>query len=203
MRPTEVRDVFERFGPIGRQKFVLAENGKGGAASSHAGKRASGLLSGVTKGGVQFVEGWIEFMSADDAKEAADQMNARSVVVKRRRRCYGESWNVKHLPNFQWSDLVSERESERRATRVEAYEERVKERRMNEQYRRLVEAKKKKAAAAKKAAAGGGGSDDGSGDDDEKASAGKKTAVPPRKAKKSSLSAPAGQTTTEHPNLWA
>ena len=24
MRPTEVRDVFERFGPVGRQKFVAA-----------------------------------------------------------------------------------------------------------------------------------------------------------------------------------
>jgi hypothetical protein len=150
MRPVEVRLEFERFGPVLRQRFVAAPTkttGGAAATAALAGKRASGLSGPVSNRGLQFVEGWLEFADADHAREAALQMNSQAVFVRRRRRCHGESWHVKYLEGFQWGDLMSEREAARREERMEAFEERLKERKMNEQYRRLVAAKKKQQEA--------------------------------------------------------
>lgn len=185
MRPAEIRNEFERFGPIHRHKFVAAPNKKNAGSSATTamkGLRSNGLVGNmVAKGGLQFIEGWLEYDSSAEAQEAANQMNAKEVFVKRRRRCHGQVWNVKYLPGFQWSDLISERETERRADRLEAYEERVKERRLNEQFRRQVAARHKKAT---------GGAD-------HPAAAGKKHAARAGTSKSLTGSGP-----VQHPNLW-
>lgn len=133
MRPSEVRNEFERFGPIFRQKFVPLRKSTSTVVDKRVRSRALGIVSNSV--GLQFAEGWLEFLDEADARAAADQMNATEVFVKRRRKCAGELWTVRFLEGFHWGDLISEAESERRKERLEGYEERVKERRLNEEYR--------------------------------------------------------------------
>lgn len=175
MRPNEVRAEFERFGEIFRQKFVpFGRNDKsseaaaaliaGGATTKKSTNASSKKAQKEAERNVQFKEGWLEYLYADDARNAVDQMNAHPVFVRRGRRAHGCTWMCRFLEGFQWSDLLAELEGERRSARLEAYEERMRERKLNEQFRSLVRSHHDARRAARK-----GDDDDEEGDGHEKA----------------------------------
>lgn len=131
MRPNEIREFFTRFGPIFRQKFVVAATNT---------KRAQALRKKIGKNkALQFKEGWLEFTNFKDAKDAADQMNSEMVDVKRTRRASGDMWHIRCLPRgYRWEDLVTEMEGEKRVRRMKLQQELQREREINEAYRQLA-----------------------------------------------------------------
>lgn len=131
MRPNEIRIFFTRFGPIFRQKFVVAATNT---------KRAQMLRKKIGKNkALQFKEGWLEFTNFKDAKDAAEQTNSEQVDVKRTRRASGEMWHVRCLPRgYRWEDLVTEMEGEKRLRRMKLQAELQREREINEAYRQLA-----------------------------------------------------------------
>jgi hypothetical protein len=140
MRPSEIRTVFSKYGETFRQKFVPFAVKEGGKKSS--------------KAPIRFKEAWLEFLHASDAQRAAEGLNATPVQTKRHRRSHGVLWTVRCLgPTFQWSHLVSEGEEARRDDKMAEYEERQKERKMNEEFRRMVQRQRDADAAAGKAPA--------------------------------------------------
>lgn len=152
MRPSEIRDYFSsRFGPVFRQKFVAeAMNTK----AAQAIKRRLGKSKAL-----QFQEGWLEFTEYKHAFDAARQMNAQPVEVKRKRRAAGEQWCVRCLPpSYRWSDLVTEIEGEKRLRRLKINAELQREREINEAYRVVA---MRQIAAQKRRLAQTGAADDG------------------------------------------
>ena len=131
MRPSEIREIFTRFGPIFRQKFVVFETNT---------KKAQMLRKKIGKSkSLQFKEGWLEFNKFEDAKDAATQMNAQPVDVKNTRRAAGELWACKVLPRgYRWEDLVTEMEGEKRLRRMKIQAELQREKEINEAYRQLA-----------------------------------------------------------------
>ena len=133
MRPAEVRTVFERFGEIFRHKFVPKKDtvqGKKGAVKS--------LRTDIGKGGgnVQFSHGWLEYLDVKAAKNAAESMNATPVQVRHFRKAYGEHWQCKFLgEDFQWGDLATEQEGQRRTRQHALYIARQKERKIADDFR--------------------------------------------------------------------
>ena len=152
MMPGEVRMYFQQFGEIFRQKFIPVPNtGKG------------------TKRAIQFAEGWLEFVESSRAKEASETMNGSPVVVKKKRRAFGEVWNCKYLPNFTWEDLSNETEAHRREHKQRRFEMLQKERKLNEGFRRKVmEARRAREASyqARKKTFGGSAADEPASADD-------------------------------------
>lgn len=129
MRPNEVRAHFSVFGEIFRQKFVPFPRTE---------------LPGGRLSSLQFKEGWLEFLDVADAKSAVEQTNAEAVDTKRRRLTYGETWNVRFLPNFQWGDLVNEEEGAKRTEKRREFTARAHERQLTEELRRAIEARIKR-----------------------------------------------------------
>lgn len=124
MRPQEVRLHFNQYGNIRRMKFIPFPK---------KARRPGGALLPL-----QYKEGWMEFTSADDARNAALCKNGQPVDVKRQRRCYGQLWTVRFMEDFTWDSLLEEAEGKRRARRAAEVEAQREERSMNEAYRRMV-----------------------------------------------------------------
>lgn len=155
MRPTEIRNIFSQFGEIFRQKFVPKQTGAEQQTTSYiAGqaitlkKRSGGKISssGSSKHsqGVQFSHGWLEFLNEKQARQAAASMHGTTVAVKHRRRCSGEVWACKFLPDFQWGDLSTEVEGRRRQTQQAMFDARQKERKAMEAFRAACQDSKRK-----------------------------------------------------------
>ncbi|KAL7702361.1 hypothetical protein N2W54_006139 [Lotmaria passim] len=124
MRPQEVRLHFNQYGIIRRMKFIPFPKKV---------RRPGGALLPL-----QYKEGWMEFMSADDARHAAACKNGQPVDVRRQRRCYGQLWTVRFMEDFTWDSLLEEAEGKRRARRAAEVAAQREERSMNEAYRRMV-----------------------------------------------------------------
>ncbi|KPA86051.1 hypothetical protein ABB37_00320 [Leptomonas pyrrhocoris] len=124
MRPQEVRLHFNQHGDIRRMKFIPFPK---------KARRPGGALLPL-----QYKEGWMEFTSVDDARDAAACKNGQPVDVKRQRRCYGQLWTVRFMEDFTWDSLLEEAEGKRRARRAAEVEARHEERSMNEAYRRMA-----------------------------------------------------------------
>ena len=131
MRPNEVRSHFASFGEIYRQKFIPFPRRQ---------------LRNGRQSSLQFKEGWLEFLDANDARTAVERMNGSPVNSKRRRLCAGDIWNVKLLGDgtFQWGDIVTEEEGVRRDDRQREFVERQKERSLTETLRKAIEARIRK-----------------------------------------------------------
>ena len=131
MRPNEVRCHFASFGEIYRQKFIPFPRRQ---------------LRNGRQSSLQFKEGWLEFLDANDARTAVERMNGSPVNSKRRRLCAGDIWNVKLLGDgtFQWGDIVTEEEGVRRDDRQREFVERQKERSLTETLRKAIEARIRK-----------------------------------------------------------
>lgn len=124
MRPQEVRLHFNQYGDIRRMKFVPFPK---------KARRPGGALLPL-----QYKEGWMEFTSAADARNAAQCKNGQPVDVKRQRKCYGQLWTVRFMDDFTWDSLLEEAEGKRRARRAAEVEAQREERSMNEAYRRMA-----------------------------------------------------------------
>ena len=118
MRPQEVRLHFNQYGIIRRMKFIPFPKKV---------RRPGGALLPL-----QYKEGWMEFMSADDARHAAACKNGQPVDVRRQRRCYGQLWTVRFMEDFTWDSLLEEAEGKRRARRAAEVAAQREERSMNE-----------------------------------------------------------------------
>ncbi|RNF02144.1 ESF2/ABP1 family protein [Trypanosoma rangeli] len=124
MRPQEVRMHFSEFGTILRQRFTPFPKKE---------RRPGGPLLPL-----QFMNGYLEFAHAADARRAAAAMNGTAVACKRRRKCHGQLWTVKFLDDFTWDTLLEEREGALRTRRQREAEARGTERAINEAYRAAV-----------------------------------------------------------------
>ncbi|EKF32125.1 hypothetical protein MOQ_004030 [Trypanosoma cruzi marinkellei] len=124
MRPQEVRMHFNEFGTILRQKFTPFPKKE---------RRPGGPLLPL-----QFMNGYLEFAHAEDARRAAAAMNGTPVACKRRRKCHGQLWTVKFLDDFTWDTLLEQKEETRRTRRQREAEARSTERAINEAYRAAV-----------------------------------------------------------------
>lgn len=97
LTPHELRLYLEPFGKIGRIFFAPDEKTtKKGAMSS---KNPRDLRK------ARFTEGWIEFLRKKDAKTVALALNGTPIGGKKSNRLHDELWNLKYLPDFQWSNL--------------------------------------------------------------------------------------------------
>ncbi|ESS63676.1 hypothetical protein TCDM_08439 [Trypanosoma cruzi Dm28c] len=124
MRPQEVRTHFNEFGKILRQKFTPFPKKE---------RRPGGPLLPL-----QFMNGYLEFAHAEDARRAAAAMNGTPVACKRRRKCHGQLWTVRFLDDFTWDTLLEQKEETRRTRRQREAEARSAERAINEAYRAAV-----------------------------------------------------------------
>lgn len=56
---------------------------------------------------VNFIEGWIEFLSKKEAKLAALALNGQLIGGKKRNNKYhDDTWNIKYLKGFKWHHLT-------------------------------------------------------------------------------------------------
>lgn len=122
MRPSEVRNHFNKFGTILRMRFIPYPKKE---------RRPGGPLLPL-----QYKEGWMEFSAAKDARLAAATMNSSPVECKRTRHCYGQLWTVKYLDDFVFENLAEAREEERRDRRLKETAAKREERGVNEAFRR-------------------------------------------------------------------
>lgn len=120
MKPVKMRQVMERFGPVGRI-FLEVEN-----ARAHRSRVKSG---GNRK--KKYDEGWVEFVNKKDAKLAAETMNGNIIGGKKHSFYHDDILNIKYLHGFKWRDLTSalRRDSEIRESKKEA--ELAQEKRLN------------------------------------------------------------------------
>lgn len=95
MKPTAVKEIFSRFGDVGRV-FLAQEDG--------ARARARKKLKKDTR--VRFVEGWVEFLKKKEGRMAADMLNNNQLGGKKGYKFHDFTWNVKYLPKFKWTDLT-------------------------------------------------------------------------------------------------
>ncbi|QPG75386.1 hypothetical protein FOA43_002740 [Brettanomyces nanus] len=111
MKPTKIRQIFSRFGEIGRI-FLKPEDLK-----IHRNRVKSG---GNKKR--KFDEGWCEFISKKDAKLAAFTLNGNILGGKKHSFYHDDIMNVKYLKGFKWADLTSalNEEKEVRESKMEA-----------------------------------------------------------------------------------
>jgi len=89
----KVRDIFERFGQIGR---VYLEPTRAKQRNGH-----------------QYVEGWIEFNKKRVAKLVAKTLNGTPVGGKRRTLFHDSIWNIKYLHRFKWHNLTEQQNYEK------------------------------------------------------------------------------------------
>lgn len=94
MAPHEVRRYLEPFGPI--DHLYLMPDGRS--------KKTSGSKS-TRRRNIRYTEGWVEFLRRKDAKNAALALNGTCLGGKKSSRLHDEMWNIKYLPDFQWSNL--------------------------------------------------------------------------------------------------
>ncbi|KAL3887902.1 hypothetical protein ACJMK2_000289 [Sinanodonta woodiana] len=87
MNVKHVRDIFGRFGEVGRI-FLQPDD-----------KAPSG------KKGRLFTEGWVELEDKRVAKAIALSLNNTQIGGKKKSRWYDELWNIKYLHRFKWVHL--------------------------------------------------------------------------------------------------
>src|SRR6202012_4223689 len=69
-----------------------------------------------------FVDGWIEFTSKKEAKDAVDTLNTRTIGGKKGGYYFDDVWNLKYPKGFKWRHLTEQiaNENEERAARMRA-----------------------------------------------------------------------------------
>lgn len=161
MKPTKLRQLLEPYGTINRI-FLSPED-----PQDHARR--------VKQGGNKkrmYTDGWIEFVSKKDAKNAVDLLNARTIGGPKGSYYRDDIWSLRYLKGFKWTHLTEQiaAEAAERTSRMRA--EISKSARENKEFVRNVERAKmvdniesKTAAKKDRAGAGadGGGSGSGSG----------------------------------------
>jgi ESF2/ABP1 family protein len=88
MSVKKVRDIFGRFGEIGRVYLEPTKSRNGNSIS--------------------FDEGWVEFKKKRIAKDVAAKLNGVQVGGKRKNRFYDSIWSIKYLHRFKWGHLTEQ-----------------------------------------------------------------------------------------------
>eukprot|EP01053_Blabericola_migrator_P008070 Blabericola_migrator_1__8069@NODE_414_length_8710_cov_194_115238_g326_i0_p6_GENE_NODE_414_length_8710_cov_194_115238_g326_i0NODE_414_length_8710_cov_194_115238_g326_i0_p6_ORF_typecomplete_len170_score28_28RRM_1/PF00076_22/9_5e05RRM_1/PF00076_22/8_7e03RRM_1/PF00076_22/5e03_NODE_414_length_8710_cov_194_115238_g326_i049385447 len=102
MTVMRVQEEMGRFGRIGRTYMQP----RGGASEITKSKQQA--ESGVVRKGPppEYVQGWVEFLNKNDAKECALILNNQPVERRSiRDKCAGQLWNIRYLHKFTWEDL--------------------------------------------------------------------------------------------------
>ena len=96
MNPLSLRRMLEKRFELGRI-YLEAEH----ANITRTRKKTGGNHK------VKYVEGWIEFERKRDAKMCALALNSQLIGGKKRHNMYrDDTWNLRYLPKFQWSNLT-------------------------------------------------------------------------------------------------
>jgi ESF2/ABP1 family protein len=86
MGPVHIRQLLTQFGELGR--VFLAAN--------HSTKKSTHRYKED-----DFSEGWVEFKKKKHAKIAAQALNAKPIVSKKKTKFQGHMWNIKYLVSFR------------------------------------------------------------------------------------------------------
>ncbi|MCJ1409333.1 RNA-binding ATPase activator esf2 [Ptychographa xylographoides] len=97
MRPSTLRTLLTPYGPTARL-FLTPE-----PPASYARRVKSG---GNKKR--SFVDGWVEFVSKQDAKICAETLNGQIIGGKKGGWYHDDLWNIKYLRGFKWGDLMAQ-----------------------------------------------------------------------------------------------
>lgn len=129
MTPKFVRDVFEKYGEVGRiyMQPDVHQKRKGKAKYDRG----------------SFTEGWIEMGDKRLARRLAMTFNNTLITDGKKNKFQNYMWNVKYLPTFRWKHmterLTHEREKKKQVMRVELSQAR----RETADYVRLMDKNKK------------------------------------------------------------
>jgi ESF2/ABP1 family protein len=132
MSPTKLKSLLGQFGPIVRVYLVPEDQ----TARKHR-KKAGG------SGSKRYTEGWVEFESKKTAKHVANSLNNTVIANRKHDPHYGDLWNLKYLPKFQWAHLTEKVAYERRVREQKLRMETMQARRETTAYKHAVETGKK------------------------------------------------------------
>ncbi|XP_066254877.1 uncharacterized protein [Euwallacea similis] len=97
MNVTKLREIFSKFGKVGRIYLQLEEGGKGTKPQDKKKKKRK-----IAK---KFTEGWVEFDKKCVAKRVAVLLNNTQVSTRKKSKHYDYMWSMKYLSNFKWTHL--------------------------------------------------------------------------------------------------
>lgn len=128
MTPTKLKTILSDFGEVTRV-FCQEED----AAKRKRRRKATG------NGSKRYVEGWVEYASKKVAKRVAAALHQQQISNVKRNPHYGDLWNLKYLPKFQWSHLTEKVAYERRVREQKIRLETMHARRETASYKKLLE----------------------------------------------------------------
>jgi ESF2/ABP1 family protein len=132
MSPTKLKSLLGQFGPIVRVYCVPEDS-----SSRKRRKKAGG------SGSKRYTEGWVEFESKKTAKHVANSLNNTVIANRKHDPHFGDLWNLKYLPKFQWSHLTEKVAYERRVREQKLRMETMQARKETVAYKHAVETGKK------------------------------------------------------------
>ncbi|MES1911458.1 MAG: hypothetical protein MHM6MM_003882 [Cercozoa sp. M6MM] len=91
MQPSRVRDLLGQHGTVTRVYLAPQEQ----KTAKKKTKR------------VHYTDGWVEFEHKKQAKRVAKMLNGQQIGGPRRSRFYYDTWNIKYLSGFKWSQLTA------------------------------------------------------------------------------------------------
>jgi len=95
MNVTRIREVFGKYGTIGRVYLQLA----------HTEPRPGEKKSKKRNVAMKFTEGWVEFESKSLARRVAEELNNKQVSTRKKSKQYDSVWNMRYLSTFKWTHL--------------------------------------------------------------------------------------------------
>jgi ESF2/ABP1 family protein len=128
MTPTKLKTILSDFGEVTRV-FCQEED----AAARKRRRKLSG------NGSKRYTEGWVEYASKKVAKHVAAALHQQSISNYKRSPHYGDLWNLKYLPKFQWSHLTEKVAYERRVREQKLRLETMQAKRETASYKKLLE----------------------------------------------------------------
>jgi ESF2/ABP1 family protein len=132
MNPAKVKQLLQGFGVVTRVYLVTEDQ-----TVRKRRRKAGG------SGAKRYTEGWVEMEKKKIAKHVAEALNNTPISNQKRNVHYGDLWNTRYLPKFQWSHLTEKVAYERRVREQKLRVEMVHARKENASYTQLVETGKK------------------------------------------------------------
>jgi ESF2/ABP1 family protein len=132
MNPAKVKQLLQGFGVVTRVYLVTEDQ-----TVRKRRRKAGG------SGAKRYTEGWVEMEKKKIAKHVAAALNNTPISNQKRNVHYGDLWNMRYLPKFQWSHLTEKVAYERRVREQKLRVEMVHARKENASYTQLVETGKK------------------------------------------------------------
>ena len=109
-----------------------------------------------------YTDGWVEFTSKTEAKDAAEMLNGNIIGGKKGNFYHDDLWNVKYLHGFKWADLTEQISTENAERAARLREEVRKTRKENKAFVQDVERGKMLEGVERTKAARGEGDEEAS-----------------------------------------